>query len=71
MCVIIFYRDSSKQFDLMMVLICFSSINTDKSIFYLPIDAIVSYNTEPKHIVTKTILVAITAFLRAFSGINK
>ena len=39
--------------------------------FCLPIDAIVSYSTEPKNIVTKTILVAITAFLRAFSSINE
>ena len=49
----------------------FSSINTDKGIFYLPIDATASYNTEPKNIVTITILVAITSFLRAFISINK
>ena len=35
--------------------------------FCLPIDAIVSYSTELENIVTKTILVAITALVRALS----
>ena len=56
----------------MMVLIC-SSLFLPLILvnFCLPIDAIVSYSTEPKNIVNKTILVAITAFLRSFSSINK
>ena len=56
----------------MMVLICSALFLPLMQVnFCLPIDAIVSYSTEPKNIVTKTILVAITAFLRAFSSINK
>ena len=38
-----------------------SSINADKSIFYLLNYASVSYNTEPKNITTKTFLVAINS----------
>ena len=66
MCVIIFCRDSFEKFDPMLVLICFAllipliqikaSVDTDKSIFYLPNYASVSYNTESKNIVTKTLL---------------
>ena len=74
MFVVIFYWDSSKQFDLMLVLNLFrtfSSINTDKSIFCLPNCVIVSYNTERKNILTKTIWIAITTFLRAFNRTDK
>ena len=74
MFVIIFCWDSSKQFDLMLVLNLFrtfSSINTDKSIFCLPNCAIVSCNTEPKNILTKTIWIAITTFLRVFDKTDK
>ena len=56
----------------MMVLICSALFLPLMQVnFCLPIDAIVSDSTEPKNIVTKTILVAVTAFLRAFSSINK
>ena len=34
-------------------------------------DAIVSYITDPKNIATKTILIAIAAFLRIFRSVNK
>ena len=68
----IFCPDLSKEFDLMMVLICSAHFLPLIQVnFCWPIDVIVSYSTEPKNIVTKTILVAITAFLRAFSSINK
>ena len=60
--------DLSKEFDLMMVLICSTLFLPLIQVnFCLPIDAIVSYSTEPENIVTKTILVAITAFVRALS----
>ena len=48
-----------------------SSINADKSIFYLPNYASLSYNTEPKNVITKTFLVALTAFRMAFGSSNK
>ena len=56
----------------MMVLICSTLFLPLIQVnIYWPIDAIVSYSTDPENIVTKTISVAITTFLRAFSRINK
>ena len=73
MSVIIFCRDSFEMFDLMLVVICFAlflPLIHAKASFICQIMG-VSYNAEPKNIVTKTFSVAITAFCRVFGSSNK
>ena len=61
------------MFDLMLVVICFAlflPLIQTKASFICQILR-VSYNAEPKNIVTKTFPVAITAFCRTFGSSSK